>query len=265
MTQRKSMSKKTRFEVFKRDSFTCQYCGRKAPDVVLQVDHVHPVAAGGADALLNLVTSCVDCNGGKGARQLDDKSTVERQRKQLEELQERREQIEMMVDWQKGLTNIGDHATEQLADYWSELAPGWALNDKGMKSLRKMIRDFGIELVMLAMRISADEKIKLEGDPPKATQASWEAAFGYIGAICNVRKRCEGKPHMEQLYKFRGRMRHRFYYVNDRMALQLMEDAYNAGISLSDIESLIGHHRNWTGWQSNIEQWIADAKDREPA
>jgi 5-methylcytosine-specific restriction endonuclease McrA len=29
---RKALSKKLRFEVFKRDNFTCQYCGRAAPD-----------------------------------------------------------------------------------------------------------------------------------------------------------------------------------------------------------------------------------------
>ena len=45
--KRKALSQKIRFEVFKRDSFTCQYCGRKAPDVVLQVDHIVPVAKGG--------------------------------------------------------------------------------------------------------------------------------------------------------------------------------------------------------------------------
>lgn len=36
MSKRKSISKKLRFEVFKRDGFTCQYCGRMAPDVVLE-------------------------------------------------------------------------------------------------------------------------------------------------------------------------------------------------------------------------------------
>jgi len=45
--KRKAIPKKTRFEVFKRDSFTCQHCGRKAPDVVLQVDHLKPVSKGG--------------------------------------------------------------------------------------------------------------------------------------------------------------------------------------------------------------------------
>ena len=32
MGKRKAISKKMRFEVFKRDKFTCQYCGRSVPD-----------------------------------------------------------------------------------------------------------------------------------------------------------------------------------------------------------------------------------------
>lgn len=66
-----SLSQKTRFEVFKRDSFKCQYCGRSTPAVVLQVDHVIPRVEGGGDEMTNLVTSCFDCNIGKGGRLLD--------------------------------------------------------------------------------------------------------------------------------------------------------------------------------------------------
>lgn len=44
---RKAISKKLRFDVFKRDSFKCQYCGRSAPDVILNVDHVVAVANDG--------------------------------------------------------------------------------------------------------------------------------------------------------------------------------------------------------------------------
>ena len=89
----KTLTKKTRFEVFKRDSFTCQYCGRKAPDVLLQVDHIEPVAEEGTNDLLNLITSCSDCNAGKSDRRLSDTSVIDKQRQQLEELQERKEQI----------------------------------------------------------------------------------------------------------------------------------------------------------------------------
>lgn len=59
------MKPKLRFEVLKRDRFTCRYCGRRAPDVTLEVDHVTPRAAHGSDELENLVAACFDCNRGK--------------------------------------------------------------------------------------------------------------------------------------------------------------------------------------------------------
>jgi hypothetical protein len=62
---RKSLSKRTRFEVFKRDDFACQYCGRHPPDVFLEVDHITPVCDGGGDDEGNLITACFDCNRGK--------------------------------------------------------------------------------------------------------------------------------------------------------------------------------------------------------
>lgn len=59
------VSNELRFKVLCRDNFTCQYCGRKAPDVELEVDHIYPVSKGGKAREDNLVTSCVSCNSGK--------------------------------------------------------------------------------------------------------------------------------------------------------------------------------------------------------
>jgi hypothetical protein len=58
-------SKRVRFAVLLRDNFTCRYCGAKAPDVTVQVDHVIPRVRGGTNALSNLVTACESCNQGK--------------------------------------------------------------------------------------------------------------------------------------------------------------------------------------------------------
>ena len=60
-----SVSKRVRYEVLRRDGHTCRYCGGKAPEVRLTVDHVIPTALGGTDAPDNLVASCADCNAGK--------------------------------------------------------------------------------------------------------------------------------------------------------------------------------------------------------
>ena len=80
---RKPLSKAVRFEVFKRDKFTCQYCGASAPEVLLEVDHIKPVAKGGTDDMLNLVTACRACNRGKTCKELSDNTTVKVQKQQL--------------------------------------------------------------------------------------------------------------------------------------------------------------------------------------
>lgn len=37
-----AVSKRLRYEILRRDEFTCRYCGRRAPDVQLTIDHVVP-------------------------------------------------------------------------------------------------------------------------------------------------------------------------------------------------------------------------------
>lgn len=64
---RKPLPPRVRYEVLERDGYTCQYCGAKAPDVALHVDHIVPVAEGGTDDIGNLVTACEYCNTGKGS------------------------------------------------------------------------------------------------------------------------------------------------------------------------------------------------------
>ncbi len=61
-----AVSKKLRFEVFRRDDFRCRYCGSAAKDgAVLEPDHVVPRARGGLDIATNLLTACEPCNSGK--------------------------------------------------------------------------------------------------------------------------------------------------------------------------------------------------------
>ena len=77
--KRVTIPKKVRFEVFKRDDYTCQYCGRGAPEVTLEADHIVPVAEGGTNEMFNLKTACTDCNRGKGATALDNEEYAQNQ------------------------------------------------------------------------------------------------------------------------------------------------------------------------------------------
>lgn len=58
-----AVSKRARFEVLRRDDYTCRYC--RSREEALTIDHVLPVALGGSDDPSNLVACCKDCNSGK--------------------------------------------------------------------------------------------------------------------------------------------------------------------------------------------------------
>ena len=58
----------SRRNVFKRDRFTCQYCGRQPGSEELTIDHVIPRALGGLSRWENCVLACIDCNRIKADR-----------------------------------------------------------------------------------------------------------------------------------------------------------------------------------------------------
>lgn len=58
----------SRINVYRRDEFTCQYCGTQFSPGKLTFDHVIPKSQGGRTNWKNIVTACVPCNQAKGAQ-----------------------------------------------------------------------------------------------------------------------------------------------------------------------------------------------------
>lgn len=65
------VSKRTRYEVLRRDGHRCRYCGSGPDTSALTIDHVVPVSLGGSDDPANLVAACKDCNAGKASSNPD--------------------------------------------------------------------------------------------------------------------------------------------------------------------------------------------------
>lgn len=116
MAKRKPLKKGVRFEVFKRDKFCCQYCGRTPPSVTLEVDHVVPVASGGDNSEINLITACKDCNQGKSSGSLEEvrPSTAD----QVAEMAERRLQIEAFNEFLMAERSRHAEIVEGIGLYW---------------------------------------------------------------------------------------------------------------------------------------------------
>lgn len=68
----KRVSRRLRFEIFRRDGHRCKYCGATSDDAELTIDHVVPVALGGTNEASNLVTACRRCNSGKSSTRPDE-------------------------------------------------------------------------------------------------------------------------------------------------------------------------------------------------
>jgi hypothetical protein len=148
-TKRKALSKKTRFDVFKRDGFICQYCGAHPPSAILEVDHIHPVADGGSNDIDNLVTACFDCNRGKSDRQLSD--IPQSLQDKAAEVLEREAQIK---GYQAALSSkknrIADEA-EMVRDVYERFNEGYTLNEKSMVTVRMFVDKLGVHDVCDAM------------------------------------------------------------------------------------------------------------------
>lgn len=132
MKSRKSISKKLRFEVFKRDNFKCGYCGKTiSENVILEVDHIIPVSKGGENNILNLMTSCFDCNRGKSKNLLSNKNDLSKNNiERFSKIKEHKEQINAYLKFilhkEKVLDEICSLAIKPMIELGNcDLPTGW--------------------------------------------------------------------------------------------------------------------------------------------
>ncbi len=161
---RRRLSPRTRFEVFKRDEFTCRYCGRKTPDAVLEVDHVIPVAEGGGDEMDNLVTACWECNRGKGALLLDAVSPIGDIHDQTILMLEREMQLREYNAVKRAQRDREDEDIAELQWYWNELAGGRGAGETPSESdIRRWLRVVPCEDIKDAMEIAQQRRNSYRG------------------------------------------------------------------------------------------------------
>lgn len=167
--KRKSISKKRRFEIFKRDGFVCGYCGAHPPAVVLHLDHIIPIKDGGDNSDYNLITACEGCNLGKAANALnvipqslnDRKKEIEERERQLagyrETIQSQKERIESDIN--------------AIDSVFQEYRPGYCFSESARRSVRQFLKMLEPDEIINALDIAYN---RLE-DPE---------AFRYFCGIC---------------------------------------------------------------------------------
>jgi len=107
--------KLTRREVFIRDGYTCQYCGRQSHE--LTIDHVVPRSRGGLHAWDNVVSACRACNHRKGGK------SVAEARMLLNKLPH---------EPRAGLYYTIERRLDTIQDEWQKFLPGFVSPTHGL-------------------------------------------------------------------------------------------------------------------------------------
>lgn len=179
--KRKALSKRTRFEVFKRDNFTCKYCGKGiTQNAILQVDHIIPVSKGGDDSLLNLITSCIDCNLGKSNKDLNNITVMTDIKNINDQFKQYKEQVKQYFEY----INEKNDTNEKLIDLIHEKI---SYRDRDKHSINYFIKKLPYDEILDATDIALSKF----GNTYKSER------FKYFCGICH--SKIKNKPKMTNL------------------------------------------------------------------
>lgn len=249
MAKRKGISKSTRFEVFKRDSFTCQYCGKSAPDVVLEVDHINPVSKGGDNDISNLITACFDCNRGKRDKKLTENQAIKKQKEELDKLNQRREQLEMMAQWRAELIDIENEEADKIMKLVSDsLGLNSKLTDTGRTKMKRLIKKYGFDEVLESSIIAYE-------------QYDINIAFSKIEPIIKNKKMQQEHPEMKDLFYIRAIVKNKFSYYDLNTAIMLLKKCYELGATIDSLKDFTRNCSNWTQWKNGLNEFIEENED----
>lgn len=235
---RKGISKKLRFEVFKRDSFTCQYCGRMAPDVILEIDHINPVKEGGTNDIMNLITSCFDCNRGKGKRKLSANEELKKQQEQLKLINEKRNQLEMLLRWKEELNKFEETQVDEIEKLLS--VTNNSFSDYGREDCKKTIKKYGFDEVYESTKISL--KQYYDGSEESITKT-----FNMIPRICYTRERDKKEPLYSKKKYIEGTLRNKFPIYNQQRLNKMLNEII---VSDEDYYNVYDIAKNCNCWSS---------------
>lgn len=158
------MNLKQRFKIFKRDNFTCVYCGKRPPEVILEVDHAISKKDGGKDNEENLVTSCFECNRGKSKISVD----IFDYKKEIGKIEESKIQLDEYYKFLEEKNNLKNKELNIFKDYWEKYSQNnIPLTISELKSFINFKKQYPIEDILDAIDIAWSNNLILTKDKIK--------------------------------------------------------------------------------------------------
>jgi hypothetical protein len=181
-----------------------------------------------------------------------------KQKAQLDELNKRREQLEMLLQWRQGLASIDDDYIAAVNDKFAA-ETAYSLNDVGRKKIRQWLKRFTLAELLEALDASLGTYYKTGDEDPDRNFAMACKAFDMVPRVANAKNLNAEKPWMKDLFYIRAIVRNSMY-CNERVALDLIQQVYELGGSVEDMKDWAKQTRNWTNWRNEMESWIDDLR-----
>jgi hypothetical protein len=178
-----AVSKSIRFEVFARDAFTCQYCGQRPPDIVLELDHIHPRSKGGGDEIVNLITSCYACNRGKSARVISEVAPRPDADLAFLKVQQEIAEVKRFLAAKKKLDAMQGKAIEALQETWKEYLTSDSVPNS--RVFTPWISSYGVDEIEKAIKLAT---IAYTGGRFGFYDNTFKKLLPYVGAILRNRR-----------------------------------------------------------------------------
>ena len=220
--------------------------------MVLEVDHIKPVSKGGDNNIINLITSCSSCNNGKSNIPLDVQDELAKNQKQLEELQERRTQMEMMVEWKEHLYSLTEEGAIMILDIFADKTKA-KCNGGAKEQIIELINKFGFEEVLDATYIAIQTYYR-------GTSESIDKAFQKIGGICFTIKQRDKDPFIDGKNYVKKILINRKISYDEGLFYKIMNEIYEIWDSdvFADIVLAARICDDWVGFKTIINNLFGE-------
>lgn len=150
-SERIKITKRDRFSIFSRDGFTCKYCGKQPPAVLLVIDHVVPISRGGTNHPDNLITACEECNQGKSNKPTAPSDIPEESR--LAIAQEQMEVIRIAEETNRAV-NASIEMRSSICNYYCAVTGETEMSRSLLSQLVNIARDLGPKNAMKCVDVA---------------------------------------------------------------------------------------------------------------
>ncbi|MBN1406916.1 MAG: hypothetical protein JW956_03965 [Calditrichaceae bacterium] len=250
--------KRIKYEIFEKDSFKCQSCGMGAPVVTLQLIRIQDTLQN--DKWLDtafLSTSCKICEKKKSGA---DEKNMQNVFMSIDELEERLQQLKMLINWRKGMLNIRKQQLNKIIIYWEHKIAGFETSNAQKKYLAAYISKYSCDEIQSAMDMAIDKFIKYDDDG-NLDQSSILTAFSKIPEICQTKTEIINAHESDGLQRIHNQLKQTINgFFDPNRASQWLNYARSWEVPIDDLFKMASSVKSWTEFSIQVDKMVEKQK-----